>query len=197
MHPTPNPLGLRAVSAAARALSISLLATSLLSGCWFDSSDDSGTTNSGGTVTPPGATGASIAGTVIKGPVSGSTVTAYPLNADGTLGTAIGSGTTSATGAFTLTLTGTPTGAVVLVASGGSYVSEADGSTVAKTSDLLAIVPSVGTGVTGLVITPLSDMLAARARAIGAAHQRLGCGKRGRQRRTRSDHGTRASCQHV
>src|SRR5206468_1710807 len=82
--------------------------------------------------------------------------TAYPLNADGTLGAAIGTATTASDGKYSLTLTSTPTGAVVLVASGGTYVSESDGTTVTKTSDLLAIVPSVSAGATNIVITPLS-----------------------------------------
>ncbi|CAN5916651.1 hypothetical protein BH11PSE8_BH11PSE8_24110 [soil metagenome] len=163
MHSNHHPIRLRAVPAAVRAISASLLAATLLSGC-FDDSDNS-------TTAPPpngpSATGTTIAGTVIKGLVSGATVTAFDLNADGTLGTtAIGTATTAADGTFTLTLTRTPAGAVVLVAAGGSYTSEADGATVAKVSDLLGIVPAVGSGITGLVITPLSDMMVARLRAL-------------------------------
>lgn len=151
-----------------RAACAGLLAATLLNGCGGNDDPAPAAAGAGG----PG--GNTIAGSVVKGPVSGSTVTAYPLNADGTLGAAIGSATTGADGTYALTLTTAPTGAVVLVASLGTYVSESDGSTVTKASDLLAIVPSVpATGVSGLVITPLSDMLVARARALVAAGSSL------------------------
>jgi len=156
----------RAVPAAVRALMASVVAASSLSACWLDSDTPAGSTPA----PPPPAAAASVAGTVVKGPVSGSTVTAYVLNADGTLGASLGSGTTAADGTFSLTLSSAPSGAIALVATGGTYVSESDGATVTKTSDLLAIVPSVGAGgVSGIVITPLSDMLVARVRALVAA----------------------------
>ena len=106
-------------NAIARAARLTLVCTAtavLISACLGD--DDNGSVGGGG--------GQSISGSVIKGPVSGSTVTAYPLNADGTLGAALGSATTSATGAFTVTLSAAPSGAVALIAVGGTYVSEVE-----------------------------------------------------------------------
>jgi hypothetical protein len=163
MDPIRTQAGLRPVAALLRAGCAALMAATLLYGC--GGSDDNPAPAGGG----GGGGGNTIGGTVIKGPVTGSTVTAYALNADGTLGAAIGTATTGADGKFTLTMTTTPTGAVVLVAAGGTYVSESDGTTVTKASDLLGIVPSVPAGgATGLVITPLSDMLVARVRALVA-----------------------------
>ena len=154
------PNGGSAILAFVRLLSAAALAALLLNGC--DGSDPSSPSNA----PPPSNTGAAISGSVVKGPVTGSTITAYPLNADGTLGAPIGTATSGADGKYSLTLTSTPVGAVVLVAHGGTYVSETDGATVAKASDLLAIVPSVGSGVSSIFITPLTDMLAARARSL-------------------------------
>jgi len=114
-----------------------------------------------------GAGGPAVSGMVAKGPVAGSTVTVFALNADGSLGASLGSAATDSAGAFAVTLSSAPSGAVVLVAAGGTYVSEVDGATVTKVSDLSAILGSVPAGgASGVVVTPLSDMAAARARAI-------------------------------
>jgi hypothetical protein len=158
----------------ARAASLALVSTAtalLLTACLFsDDSTPAAPGDTGGTGTGTGGTGQSIAGTVVKGLVSGSTVTVYVLNADGSLGAALGSATTSSTGAYTVALSSAPTGAVALVAVGGTYVSEVDGSTVIKASDLMGALASVpATGATGVIITPLSDMMVARARALAAA----------------------------
>ena len=132
-----------------------LSAVIILAGCDGPWSGRSNPSNSGNT----------ISGQVVAGPVSGAIVTAYILNSDGSLGSAIGSGTTNAEGGFNIILTGSAPGAVAIVASGGSYIAESDGALVAKSSDLSAIVPAIGSGVTGLIITPLSDMLVASVRA--------------------------------
>ena len=120
--------------------------------------------------------GSTVSGAVVKGPVSGSTVTAYILNADGTLGAALGSGPSAATtGAFSITLSSVPSGGIVLVAAGGTYVSEVDGAVVTKVSDLSAALASVpAAGATGVMITPLSDMMTARARVLAAGGTALG-----------------------
>ncbi len=154
-----------------RAVRAALACTSvlvLMGGC--GGSDDNNNPPAGGSSGggAGGGSGTTISGSVIKGPVSGSKVTAYVLNADGTLGIALGdAATTTGSGAFTLTLTSMPSGPVALVATGGTYVSEVDGATVAKASDLIGIVAGVtASGVSGVAITPLSDLLAARARVL-------------------------------
>jgi hypothetical protein len=160
--------GRTAVQAATRmallGLSVGLALT--LAGCWPDDSSDSGDTGNG----PPPIvnTGPTVSGAVIKGPVSLATVTAYVLNADGSLGASLGSGSSAADGSYSFKLSSAPSGPIALVAVGGSYVSEADGATVSKTSDLIAIVPAVDAtaGISGVVLTPLSDIVSARTRAL-------------------------------
>lgn len=122
-------------------------------------------TNSPATPKPIVNTDYTISGSVIKGVVSGSVVNAYALDGKGAISVAsIGSATTSAGGTFSFRLSGTPTTAVMLVATGGNYVSEADGTTVSKTADFRLIVPGVGVaGVQGVVLSPLTDMVTARA----------------------------------
>lgn len=156
------------------ALAASVGTLSGLAGCGFGDSPGSAPTS---TSTPPPAPaptpappgGPTVGGTVVKGPVAGATVTAYAMNTDGSLGASLGSGPTAADGTFSFALTGTPTAAVALVAAGGTYTSEADGASVTKGSDFAVVLASVGSGgVTGLALSPVSDMVAARARALMA-----------------------------
>ena len=66
----------------------------------------------------------SLSGVVLKGPVSGATITASKLRPDLTPGDTLASGTTDETGFFGLTLA-PYNGDVLLVATGGSYAEEA------------------------------------------------------------------------
>jgi hypothetical protein len=103
--------------------------------------------------------GTTVSGTVYKGASVGSTVTVYALNSDGTNGSSYGSGTTDSKGNFTLTLTSIPTGPVRVVATGGTYLSEWDGSTLTGTSSVSAIVDAITVNVTGLALTPYSEFI--------------------------------------
>jgi hypothetical protein len=144
----------------------SVAAAVALSGCWWDDSSTSATSTA-----PPPATGSgvSVAGSIYANAASGATVTAYALNADGTLGAALGSASSSADGSYTVAMTSAPSGPVVLVASGGTYAAESDGASITLGA-LRAVVPALGsTGTTGVVITPLSDMVTARVEALAAA----------------------------
>jgi len=162
---------LNAASSAARAALVCSIAAVLLSGCWGDDENPA----PAGVAPLPAAGGLSIGGVVAKGPVAGSAVTAYVLNADGTVGASLGTTTTSGAGAFTVALSSAPAGAVLVVASGGTYVSEVDGATVTLASDLAAALPGVpAAGATGLVVTPLSDMMVARARVLAGSGTALG-----------------------
>ena len=105
------------------------------------------------------AAGSVIAGTVSKGPLNGATVTAYAVNADGSNGEALGSTTTDSSGHFNVALSSAPAGAVRVVARGGSYKSEATGSTVTGTSDLASLIDSVTASVSGLAVTPLTHFV--------------------------------------
>jgi hypothetical protein len=144
-----------------------IAAAFMLSGCWWDSNSTSTTT----TTTPPPASGSglSVDGSIYAGTASGATVTAYALNADGTLGASLGSATSGADGSYSVALSSVPTGPLVLVASGGTYTAESDGASITL-GDLRAVVAAVGsTGTSGVVITPLSDMVTARVEALAAA----------------------------
>jgi hypothetical protein len=106
-----------------------------------------------------------ISGTVVKGPISGGTVTAFAIN-NGTMGMQLANGTTDGQGNFSISI-GDYTGAVMLQMSGGTYVDEATGATMAMApGDVMTAVMtslSTGTTVTGIQITPLTSMAQAMA----------------------------------
>lgn len=160
---------LRATARAAMA-TLGLALVLPLAGCFLDATPGAGTDATGGGGNTGGGgsgTDTTVSGFVVKGPVVGSTITAYQLKDDGSLGDALGSGATGADGSYRITLRTTWTGPVAIVAAGGTYVSETDGSTVTKTSDLLAVIPSLAGGSTSdVAVTPLTDMVAARARLL-------------------------------
>lgn len=121
----------------------------------------------GGGFIPLGSGGSVVSGSVIKGPVSGATLTVYVLNQDGTYGAVLGTGTTDASGNFSFSLTTAHTGPAALVATGGTYTSETTGTTVSGAgSSLCAMAIDLSRGATGLIISPLSDMVCARAKVL-------------------------------
>src|SRR5262249_26438102 len=104
--------------------------------------------------------GLAISGTANKGSVSGASVTLYAVNADGTNGAVLGSpSTTDAAGNFSIRLNTAPTGPVRLVATGGSYTSESDGSTVTSTSSISALIDDASANATGISVTALSEFV--------------------------------------
>ncbi len=118
-----------------------------------------GGSGSSGTGNPPPAQG-SIAGTTVKGPVSGATVTAYGISS-GSLGAQIASGTTDAEGHFSLAM-GSYAGTVMLQMSGGTFTDEATGAGMSMMSGnvMTALVPGMTAGatLTGIQMTPLTSM---------------------------------------
>ena len=142
-----------------------------LAGCWLDgdtsNGSDTGTGGNGGTDGTGGGTGGgtTISGSIVKGPVSGATVSAYAVAADGSIGTtALASGPSGADGSYSLKLASAPTGPVAIVAAGGSYTGEFDGAAVTKASDLMTLIPSVAAaGASSVTVTPLTDMVGMRA----------------------------------
>lgn len=109
-----------------------------------------------------------ISGSVTKGPVGNATVTAFALTG-GQVGSALGTATTDATGAFTMNI-GSYTGAMMLKASGGTYKDEATGQVMPMAAGdiMTAVVPSIvgGTTTTGLQLTPVTAMAQAMAQAM-------------------------------
>ncbi len=117
---------------------------------------------SGGGGTSPAAPGAAgtISGMAVKGPVSGATVTAYGIT-NGVIGMQVASGLTDSNGNFTMSI-GDYSGPLMLQMSGGTYMDEATGATMAMSpGDIMtAVIPSVITGetMTSVHVTPLTSM---------------------------------------
>jgi hypothetical protein len=133
----------------------SLVFLALLVGCGGGGGSD--TVSSAGPVVGNGGT---ISGTVIKGPVSGATVTAYAIN-NGSMGGQLGSGQTDGQGNFSVGV-GEYSGAVMLQMRGGSFMDEATGTTMPmQQSDMMtAVIPSMsaGSAMSGIQMTPLTSM---------------------------------------
>lgn len=104
---------------------------------------------------------ATYAGVAMAGNVSGATVEIYALNADGTLGSKVGTGTTQSDGSFSIATTAT-SASVVIKVNGGTYTSEADTSKTVAGGEFLSASFS-STGETGLAVTPLTSMATAYA----------------------------------
>jgi hypothetical protein len=132
--------------------------TLLVSGCGGGGSD-------GSDVVTPAASQASISGNVVKGPVSGATVSAHGLR-NGAAGPALASAMTNAHGAFTLSV-GDHSGPVMLRVTGGTYTDEATGSSMsmAASDAMTAVLADVaaGSAVSGVQITPVTSMAQAMA----------------------------------
>ncbi|MDR8093083.1 hypothetical protein KPB05_37135 [Burkholderia gladioli] len=96
-----------------------------------------------------------ISGSVVSNATAGATVTAYTLNADGSNGDAIGSAVTDAAGTFSMSLRQAPTGMIRIVATGGTFTSEADASTQSNAT-LELVAPYVTTALNTFVVTPIS-----------------------------------------
>lgn len=108
-----------------------------------------------------------ISGAVVNGPTANASVTAYLLNPDGSNGASLGTATTDASGNFSMTLSQTPTAMIRLIATGGTFKSEADDSTqVNKSLELVA--PYVTTSLSNFVITPISHFASQRLSYLAA-----------------------------
>lgn len=116
----------------------------------------------------PPATGGTVSGTAVKGPVAGAAVGVFAVS-NGTMGAQVGAGTTDAAGHFTVSI-GDYAGPLMIQVSGGSYVDEATGTTMTMLAgDVLdCAIPSVAAGAstTGIQVTPLTSMAQARAQAM-------------------------------
>jgi hypothetical protein len=106
-------------------------------------------------------------GVAMAGNVSGATVTVYALNADGTLGSAIGTDTTKSDGSFSVKTSATSPRVAIKV-TGGTYTSEADTSKTAVQGGEFLSVSFSESGETGLAVTPLTSMVMAYAMKTAA-----------------------------
>ena len=112
-----------------------------------------------------GGGGFTLTGSVTKAPVASAAVVVYGLSTDGATTGVLGQGTTGSDGHFAIALSKAPSGPIDVEATGGSYVSESDGTTVSMTTpcDAVVVAPSAGTAVT---IDPISDLVTVRAAAL-------------------------------
>src|SRR5713226_2664246 len=105
-----------------------------------------------------GAPTTSLSGMVMFHLTSGTMVTAYAVQPDGSNGELFGSSATSGTGGrFSVQLTKAPSGMVRLLASGGTFLSEVDGTRQAYQS-LELVTPYVTTDFNTFVITPVTHI---------------------------------------
>jgi hypothetical protein len=112
----------------------------------------------------------SLAAVTIKGKAtaSGASINFFTLNANGSKGGFLGNALTDANGEFSVTLMVSTTYSILAEASGGSYVNEISGRTDSLLStDILTAVFSASA--TGVAVTPLTHMAAARAMTLAAA----------------------------
>lgn len=108
-----------------------------------------------------------LSGVVVSAATQGAIVTAYNVRDDGSNGTLLGtSAATDVDGKFSMTLSSAPAGMVRLVATGGSFVSEAD-ATKQPNKTLELVTPYVTTNFNFFAITPAthiaSQVLASKA----------------------------------
>jgi hypothetical protein len=126
----------------------------------------------GGGGTPAAAPTSLISGKAVDGPIQNATVQVYAVTAAGALGSLLGSGTTNATGDFSITIPpqSGPIGVKVSGGAGAQYKDEATGTAVpfAVTDILLAYCPSGGTATVNVNVTPLTHMAALRVQQIAA-----------------------------
>lgn len=111
--------------------------------------------------TPPSSTNSvTIRGNAVKGPVSGATIAAFAINADGAPGEMIGSTQTDGSGNFSMTLN-RASGPLMIQMSGGSYMDEATGTNMTMLANdvMTSAIPSIsGSTLAGVQITPLTSM---------------------------------------
>jgi hypothetical protein len=121
----------------------------------------------GGGAPPPIAPGA-IGGTAFMGAMRSGSITAYGVSG-GMMSTPLGTTSLDATGSFTIPI-GAYAGTVMLRMTGGSFVDEATGTTMAmQPGDILtSCIPSIAAGSTtsGVQVTPLTSMGQARAQGM-------------------------------
>lgn len=106
----------------------------------------------------------SLSGSVVKGPVGGSTVCAYVLVSTGK-GSQLGCTTTDADGAYSLSLN--YSGPVVVEATGGTYTDEATGAAGSSLAVPLLAAGTAGPGAPALIATPLTTIAYTHASAGG------------------------------
>lgn len=101
-----------------------------------------------------------IHGNAVKGPVSGATIAAFAINANGNPGEMIGLTHTDSSGNFSMII-GRQAGPLMIQMSGGAYMDEATGANMTMFANdiMTCAIPSIaGSTLEGVQITPLTSM---------------------------------------
>jgi hypothetical protein len=149
----------RALARLLPAVAVAAFAASL-SGCGGGGAGDAST---GSEAAVPLVT-TTIAGSVVKGPVSGATVTASTVSANGMMGFPVRSTTTDAQGSFAMPVP-MAGGPLMLTVTGGTYTDEATGAkvTFAPGQMMTTVLSSLASGTASVQVTPLTAMAQAMA----------------------------------
>ncbi len=110
---------------------------------------------------PPKPVSTTLSGTVSEGPVAGATISIYKIE-NGIKGTLITTATTDSNGDYTANV-GTYTGAILIEATGGTYIDEATGETRTLTEVRRAALPSSVGGEVSVCVTPLTELAVRKA----------------------------------
>jgi len=103
---------------------------------------------------PVPAASAVVSGTVVKGPITGATVTIYAVDSAGVKGAVLATTTTGAGGTYNATVA--YTGPVLVEVTGGTYVDEATGATRTLSDPMRVMVTTTAGGTVTGVVTPLT-----------------------------------------
>ena len=137
-------------------LSIALVAGA--AGCGGGSSGSRSHTRSG-----------TISGRAVQNGMDGATIEAFAvIISDGSNGKLLGTATTDSDGNYSLELKPAPSGAVRVTASGGTFISEANGATISTPSTISALLASASSDQT-VNLNPLTDFV--NSQALGAIKQ--------------------------
>jgi hypothetical protein len=112
-------------------------------------------------LTPARAQNITLSGVATQGTGMGAaTVTAYAINpATGANGATLGSATTDANGNFSITLASAPNGPVRLLATGGTFTSVQDETTITSRNLISALLANVTDSQSGISLNPLTKLV--------------------------------------
>jgi len=91
--------------------------------------------------------------------MNGAAIAAVSVNSNGSDGSSLGSATADSNGNFSMSITPPSNAPVRFRASGGSYISEQDGTTISSPSPLSVLLPSLQSNLSGLSINPLTTFV--------------------------------------
>ncbi|MHB8382902.1 MAG: hypothetical protein ACYDC3_11270 [Candidatus Binataceae bacterium] len=109
-----------------------------------------------------------ISGQAVQSGMDAATIDAFAvITSDGSNGEFLGTATTDSDGNYSLTLAPPPAGPVRVTASGGTFISEANGATISTPSTISALRASVTSGQT-INLNPLTDFV--NSGTLGQVH---------------------------